>query len=132
MDSPGTAQPGCKAVNDHISKPIPARLWHYTDFGGFQGIFTSKKIWATDYRFLNDREEFRHAKQIAQELIGEEPELTALKFPSRDYLRRGVEGAFNTGPLHESRLRIMVASFSEEEINSASGEHTPEIQLASA
>jgi hypothetical protein len=105
---------GCSAVNDHISKPIPKTLWHYTSYAAFQGIITSKKIWATEYRFLNDRQEFLHAKELAQKLVDEEPEFMGESFPARDTLRAGVNVAFNTGHLHEERLRIMVASFSEE------------------
>ncbi len=105
---------GCAAVNLHISQPIPETLWHYTTFAGFQGIFNSKKIWATEYRFLNDQEEFNHAKTLARKLVEEEPEFTGAKFPARDMLGKAVDIAFNTGPLHEARLRIMVASFSEE------------------
>jgi hypothetical protein len=105
---------GCDAVNDHISKPIPNRLWHYTSYAAFQGIVGSKKIWASEYRFLNDREEFRHAKDLAQKLVDGEPEFTGEVFPAREFLRKAVNIAFNTGYLHEERLRIMVASFSEE------------------
>jgi hypothetical protein len=47
-------------------------------------------------------------------LIEEEPEFTGIQFPARDNLRNGVAAVFNTGPLNESRLRIMVACFSEE------------------
>ena len=32
-------------------------LYHYTDTRGFHGIFTSRCVWATDYRLLNDRRE---------------------------------------------------------------------------
>lgn len=57
---------GCDAVNDHIGKPIPSTLWHYTSYAALQGIISSKRVWATEYRFLNDREEFLHAKELAQ------------------------------------------------------------------
>jgi Protein of unknown function (DUF2971) len=105
---------GCNAVNDHISKPVPNILWHYTSHAAFQGIISSKKIWATEYRFLNDRQEFLHAKQLAQNLVDEEPEYIGERFPARDYVRKAVNIVFNTGYLHEERLRVMVASFSEE------------------
>ena len=114
MNEPSNAIHGCDAVNEHISKPIPSTLWHYTSYAGFQGIVTSKTIWATEYRFLNDRTEFFHAKDLAQVLVNEEPEYIGEQFPARDMLRKAVNGAFNTGYLHEGRLRIMVASFSEE------------------
>ena len=34
------------------------RLYHYTTSAGMEGIMSSGKLWATDYRFLNDCEEF--------------------------------------------------------------------------
>lgn len=111
MNQPPKSIVGCEAVNEHTSKPIPSILWHYTTYAGFEGIILSKKIWATEYRFLNDREEFLHAKQLAQELVEFEPEFTGEVFPARDMLRKAVNIAFNTGYLHEERLRVMVASF---------------------
>jgi len=104
---------GCTAVNEHIAKPIPSILWHYTTFAGLQGIITSKTIWATEYRFLNDREEFQHARSMALSVVEEEPEFTGEGFPARDMIGKAVSIAFNTGSLHEQRLRIMVACFSE-------------------
>jgi hypothetical protein len=104
---------GCIAVNDHISQPIPEVLWHYTSFAGFQGIISSRKIWATEYRFLNDQEEFCHAKRLVIEMCEDEPEFGAARFPVRDMIREAIKGVFDSGPLNEDRIRIMVASFSE-------------------
>ena len=104
---------GCSAVNDHISKPIPATLWHYTSYNGFHGIITSKRVWATEYRFLNDREEFLHARELALAVVEEEPEIIGEFFPAREYVRKAVNIVFNTGYMTEERLRVMVASFSE-------------------
>ena len=39
-------------------------LYHYTSAAGLQGIITSKSIWATDHRFLNDPSEFTHGWAI--------------------------------------------------------------------
>lgn len=114
MNQSSNAIVGCDAVNSHISKPIPTVLWHYTSFAGFRGIITSKQIWASEYRFLNDREEVLHAKKLALELVEQEPEFVGKVFPARDFLRKSVNIAFATGYMHEERLRIMVASFSEE------------------
>ncbi len=105
---------GCKAINEHIDSPIPSTLWHYTSCAGLQGIIASKSIWATEYRFLNDRQEFLHAKELAYQLAEEEPEYVGQKFPAREHVRKAIDIAFGTGYLHEDRLRVMVASFSEE------------------
>lgn len=34
-----------------------SELWHYTAASGLQGILLSNQLWATNYRYLNDREE---------------------------------------------------------------------------
>jgi hypothetical protein len=104
---------GCAAINEHVSKPIPDVLWHYTSFGAFQGIVTSKKIWATEYRFLNDQEEIRHAKELAQALVDEERENIG-DFAVRATIRSAVNVVFSPRSiLHEENQRVMVASFSE-------------------
>ena len=56
-------------VLELLARPIPEKLWHYTSITGFQGIVESKRIWATDARFLNDREELIHIDQFADEVI---------------------------------------------------------------
>jgi hypothetical protein len=68
------------------NKPIPGKLWHYTSVEGFQKIVTSKRIYATDLRFLNDREEFVHSKIIASQLIENAPELGDDGFPHKKHL----------------------------------------------
>jgi hypothetical protein len=34
------------------------KLYHYTNWDGVLGILTTKSLWATHYRFLNDSSEF--------------------------------------------------------------------------
>jgi hypothetical protein len=104
---------GCAAVNEHTQKAIPSTLWHYTSYAAFRDILNSKTIWATDYRFLNDREEFGHCRKLAMDMAALEPEFIGRQFPARDSLMKALNVAFNTGVLREDRLRIMVASFSE-------------------
>jgi hypothetical protein len=36
---------------------MSARLYHYTDMRGFEGIVKSETIWFTDYQYLNDPNE---------------------------------------------------------------------------
>jgi hypothetical protein len=103
---------GCEAASTHLSQPIPPVLWHYTSFAAMQGIVTSKTIWASEYRFLNDQEEFLHAKKLTESLIDEQPASTPSGFPLQKQLRMAVKAAFNSEQMHDQRLRIMVASFS--------------------
>lgn len=39
-------------------------LYHYTTAVGLEGIVSSKSIWCSDYRFLNDRMEFNYGLSI--------------------------------------------------------------------
>jgi hypothetical protein len=38
--------------------------YHYTSAADLHGIITSKSLWASDYRFLNDTSEFRYGLDI--------------------------------------------------------------------
>jgi hypothetical protein len=95
-----------------LNSDIPEKLWHYTSIHGFQGIVTSKRIFATEIRFLNDLEEFTHARKLADDVVQETPELGLNQYRDRYFLAKAVNSAFNTGPLHPNRLQIFVASFS--------------------
>ncbi len=44
---------------------LPDVVYHYTTAAGLLGICTSKKIWATDIRYLNDSEEFQYTLDLA-------------------------------------------------------------------
>jgi hypothetical protein len=100
-------------IDELLSRPIPEKLWHYTSIQGFHGIVTSRTVWATDLRFLNDREEFVHAQLIAKKMLGRIPERNADGYPIRELLAKAVALAFESGPL--LRLQVFVASFSAAE-----------------
>jgi hypothetical protein len=38
-------------------------LFHYTDLQGLRGILSSNTLWATNYRYLNDRSELTLFRQ---------------------------------------------------------------------
>lgn len=100
-------------IDELLSRPIPGKLWHYTSIQGFQGIVASKTIWAADLRFLNDREEFIHTRNIAKKIVAAADELDANGFPNREFLAKAVASAFDSGPLADSQ--VFVASFSAAE-----------------
>ena len=102
-------------IKDLLTKPIPEKLWHYTSYAGLQGILESKKIFATDLRYLNDRQEFNHAKVLAMQLANEVVDSSKIGVTDNTLLQSAVNLAFNTGPLRADRLQVMVASFSEAE-----------------
>jgi hypothetical protein len=100
-------------IDELLSRPIPEKLWHYTSIQGFHGIVTSKSMFATDLRFLNDREEFIHTRELAKEIVGGAPELDADGFQNRKLLAKAVSLAFESGPLTHSQ--VFVASFTAAE-----------------
>ncbi len=100
-------------IDELLKRPIPDKLWHYTSIRGFQAIVESKSVWATDLRFLNDREEFVHTRNIADKMVAATPELGADGFLNRAFLAMAVDLAFNSGPLANSQ--VFVASFSAAE-----------------
>jgi hypothetical protein len=55
----------------YVTKPsdVPEIVYHYTDASGLMGMLTYNKIWATDYRFLNDKSEIAHTRQEVRKII---------------------------------------------------------------
>jgi hypothetical protein len=102
-------------IHDLVNTPIPEKLWHYTSVVGFHGIVTTKTIFATDTRYLNDREEFTHALKIANAVVEETEEFGPNGLPMRHFLRNAVDLAFVTGPVSHSQMQIYVAAFSAQE-----------------
>ena len=47
-------------------------LYHYTRIQGFMGILNQQEFWATDYRYLNDEDEFVYVHNILVKVIKEE------------------------------------------------------------
>ena len=43
-------------------------LYHYTTIEGLRGILSSGCLWATEYQFLNDQEEFRYVERLIPEV----------------------------------------------------------------
>jgi hypothetical protein len=60
-------------VAELLSRTISEKLWHYASIQGVRGVVTSKRIVATDLRFLNDRAEFTPAIEIAKEAVEKHP-----------------------------------------------------------
>src|ERR1700760_2571393 len=44
----------------------PRILWHYTTWDSFLNILRTDELWASDYRFMNDRTELLHALEFCQ------------------------------------------------------------------
>lgn len=53
----------------YVKAPPPEVLYHYTNASGLLGIIESSRIWATDYRFLNDSSEIQYAVSLFHKII---------------------------------------------------------------
>ncbi len=57
-------------LDNFISQKPLGRLYHYTGAAGAIGIIQRSHLWATDYRHLNDRREYRlGAKLLNKEIV---------------------------------------------------------------
>lgn len=54
-------------------------IYHYTSTVGLLGILNSKKLWATQFEYLNDKSEYIYAKEVILEIIGNLDDVTVLK-----------------------------------------------------
>jgi hypothetical protein len=53
---------------DQVSKEHPT-LFHYTNWGGVEGILKNQTLWATNVRYLNDTSEYYLAKEPFTQLL---------------------------------------------------------------
>ena len=81
---------------------LPDILYHYTTLSAFKGIIETGKLWATDYRYLNDIDEVIHLfKDILPQITGKPIDIS------------------KSNPLNELQeikilKPILIASFSEQ------------------
>lgn len=91
-------------------------LFHYTNQSGLLGMVTEKKIWATHYQYLNDTQEFLHAKGLVRAEIEKRYKFAnSENGPALEALRSAIDGwgkdNGNWGVVGSSGY---VASFSED------------------
>lgn len=100
-----------KLIEDFFSIPIPAQVWHYTNFAGFEGIVSSGTVWATEAHHTTDRSEFVHARKVAIEFLHNlKPEDASDEYAQKTALEIVVY-EFDQGVLSPSRSEIFLASF---------------------
>lgn len=86
-------------------------LYHYTDAGGALGILSSKKVWATSSRHLNDYEEIVRGESIVQE-TAERLVVQSGVSPLHKVILDAFAGQHREQSLSKT-LEVYVASFSE-------------------
>jgi hypothetical protein len=88
---------------------------HYTSVQGFQGVIGNGNIFATDVRFLNDTEEFVHARKVADDLVSMTPEIADFEFSLRYALQWAVNTIFGSDFLNPNSAQLFVPSFTDSE-----------------
>ncbi len=46
-------------------------IWHYTTLNGLMGVLESQRLWASDYRHLNDCTELSYARSVLQDQLSQ-------------------------------------------------------------
>ncbi|MDD2270983.1 MAG: DUF2971 domain-containing protein [Desulfuromonadaceae bacterium] len=86
---------------------MPERLFHYTSQSGLLGICSSKKIWATNLLYLNDRHEFSHATRMAQIIL-------MRTLSNSDYMKLSLSQSYGSKFMCSTPdIGVFVTSFSE-------------------
>jgi len=69
-------------------KQHPNVLYHYTSADGLIGILTSKSIWLTDLRYMNDLSELQYANQLIEKRLALRQESPQLSEIQREFVAR--------------------------------------------
>lgn len=77
-----------QAMRDQIAPlNIPDLLFHYTNAQGLVGILETSRLWATNYRFLNDSSEIKYGAALFEAVRSEYAERTSNPVVA-EFLRR--------------------------------------------
>jgi len=89
-------------------------IYHYTDLNAAKSITENAQVWLTDYRFLNDKEEFTNGYEVLLDALDEYRNY-AEKYPKDfiDDIANAVEFIRGAGFQVCERNNIFVASFSQ-------------------
>jgi hypothetical protein len=98
-------------LNNILSETPPLHLYHYTDQKGLLGIVKKpdRQIWATHHQYLNDTQEFVHAKGVIRDEI--EKRIESANYDDLRILER--MRTTLDGPGNEE-VNLYLASFSED------------------
>ncbi len=88
----------------------PDVLYHYTSADGLIGILSSKSIWLTDLRHMNDLSELQYSRELVQKRFAARLELPGLSDIQKKFIGR-ISSSFDP---FRSRHAVFSASFCEE------------------
>lgn len=91
-------------------KFFPNTLYHYTSAEGLIGILTSKNIWLTDLRYMNDASELQYSKTLIRKRLEKRSGESGLSAEQGEFLKR-IRDSFDP---FSNRFSAFSASFCEE------------------
>ncbi|WP_395714606.1 DUF2971 domain-containing protein [Reyranella sp.] len=94
----------------HLTRPVPATLYHYTTPAGFQGIIQSGVLRATHCSYTNDRFELLHATKIAGSCVRDRQQIATDQNERRLLAEMEVGLAETT---HFNTLSMFISCFCE-------------------
>jgi hypothetical protein len=90
-------------------KAAPDTVYHYSSLKGAEGILSTRKIWATDVRYVNDESEYKYALFLAADYLAAIEEQAGNDHERLDFAR-----ALNAGAGMHENAAAYVASFSHD------------------
>ncbi|WP_164871718.1 DUF2971 domain-containing protein [Solirhodobacter olei] len=92
-----------------LHAPFPNRLYHYTSAAGLIGILSSRSLWLTDLRYMNDMSELQFAQQAIDQCISDKLSDPSLSEAQKEFLSR-ISRSYNP---FDSGAAVYSASFCE-------------------
>jgi hypothetical protein len=89
---------------------FPTTLFHYTSAEGVVGILTTRQLWLTDLRYVNDLSELQYARELVASRLALAGSAQQLQAVLREFLRRAAE----TFDGFQSGNAVYCASFCED------------------
>jgi hypothetical protein len=86
-------------------KEFPNVLFHYTSADGLIGILSSKSIWMTDLRYMNDSSELQYSRSLIE---------TRLKSRSNEIQREFIKRIVQTFDPFSNRFSVFATCFCED------------------
>lgn len=98
-----------RALDRLLTTQPPLVLYHYTSFAAFKNIIETRKLWATNIRYLNDAEELNHALRLALDYV----KLKQVHSEIGTVAQQCLEGMLSDPEFPAEGLSVCVASFSQ-------------------
>lgn len=101
------------ALEKLLSSGPPPTLYHYTSLPAFNSIVSTRKLWATHVRYMNDSSEIDHALRYAMEFTAQVLGGSGVSGAILESLNHILKGMLSGLDLPDRQLAFCASSFSE-------------------